>query len=181
MDINEIFTEAGMRETTSAFRDQHIEDARQYGQLGDIIKSRLEQQTIDGDGRFSARRRARKVSRQVRRMERASRRAAAAAEALHGSYVSQVVELPQRRELAATRKEERRQRRSVTAGQVVANSLQRSTNALNGLPPQEIPQVSGTQQPVPQFVDPLPHNFNTPAGASQDLPSISQFFDQEAM
>ncbi|EFL29458.1 LOW QUALITY PROTEIN: conserved hypothetical protein, partial [Streptomyces himastatinicus ATCC 53653] len=131
MDINEIFTEAGMRETTSAFRDQHMEDARQYGQLGDIIKSRLEQQTIDGDGRFSARFRARKVSRQVRRMEKASKKAAAAAEALHGAYVNEVVELPQRRELAAARKEDRRQKRALTAGQFVAKSLQKSTDSLN--------------------------------------------------
>lgn len=182
MDINEIFTEAGMRQTTTEFRNQHMEDARQYGQLGDIIKSRLEQQTIDGDGRFSARRRARKVSRQVRRMEKASKKAAAAAEALYGAYVNQVVELPQRRELAAVRKAERRERRAVTAGQFVAKSLQKSADSLNGLPPQEIPQVNGAQQAVPQFVDPLPHHFPTGgSGDRQALPSIGDFFGKEAM
>ncbi|GAA3808756.1 hypothetical protein ACFQ0G_53105 [Streptomyces chiangmaiensis] len=181
MDINQIFTEAGMRETSSTWRDQHMEDARQYGQIGDIIRSRLQQQHIEGDGRFSARRRARKVSKQVRRMERASQKAAAAAEALYGAYVNEVVELPQRREVEAARKAEKRQQRAVTAGKFVAKSLQKTTDKLNGLPAQHIPQVSGVQ-PQAQYVDPLPFNFpHTGASTQQGIPSIGSFFDQEAM
>ncbi len=185
MDINQIFTEAGMRQTSSEWRDQHMEDARQYGQIGAIIESRLAQQHIDGDGRFSARRRARKVSRQVRRMEKASQKAAAAAEALYGSFVNEVVELPQRRELDAARKEQRKQRRIAAAGDLVAKSLNKSTAALNGQPEPVFPQVSGIQQPEPtQYVDPMPFNMQTyDAGSTghQALPTIGSFFDQEAM
>ena len=185
MDINQIFTEAGMRQTSSEWRDQHMEDARQYGQISDIIQSRLAQQHIDGDGRFSARRRARKVSKQVKRMAKASQKAAAAAEALYGSFVNEVVELPQRRELAEARRAERRQRRVAVAGGLVAKSLNKSTASLNGVPAEEFPQVSGIQQSAqPQYVDPVPFHVSVLDGSStghQALPNIHSFFDQEAM
>ncbi|MGW4651322.1 hypothetical protein [Kitasatospora sp. NPDC004289] len=108
MDINNLFTDAGMRAFTDAQRDQHMSDASQYGQLADIISRRLEQTEIDGDRAFSARIRAWKVGRKIRSMEKHSRKAAASAEALYASYVNQVLELPARRELAQARKDEKK-------------------------------------------------------------------------
>ncbi|MFJ8727660.1 hypothetical protein [Streptomyces sp. NPDC093269] len=181
MDINQIFTDAGMREASSTWRDQHMNDAREYGQMSDIIRSRLAQQHIEGDGRFSARRRARKVSKQVKRMERASQRAAAAAEALYASYLNEVVNLPKRREVEAARKQQKRQQRAATAGQLIAKSLSKSTDSLNGSPAQEIPQVSG-MQPQPQYVEPLPAHFpHTGASTQQGIPALGDFWGKEAM
>ena len=62
MDLNELFTDQGMRAFTANQRDQHLEDARQYGQLADVVEQRLRATTIDGDRFMAEQRRARKVA-----------------------------------------------------------------------------------------------------------------------
>jgi hypothetical protein len=140
MDINALFTDQGMRDTTAAWRDQHVKDAQQYGQIADIVRRRLEQTPIDGDRWLAKKLRARKVSKQVKAMEKASKDAASAAEALYATYKNEVLELPQRRELAAARKAERKQNRQVAAGAAVAKSLDKSVTSLTGVPG-EVPQA----------------------------------------
>lgn len=183
MDMSLFFDEDGLRDITSTWRDQHLEDGRQYGQIADVIKRRLEQQEIDGDGWLSARRRARKVSKQVKRMEKASREAAAAAEGLYATFVNQVVQLPQRRAKELERKEARRGRLGLPAGVhgTVAKSLEKSAHALaHGTPPVGNPQVSTVQQPV-QYTPPMPYTFPAAGQQAGPVPHISELFDQEAM
>ncbi|MFD9592030.1 hypothetical protein ACFWA9_04635 [Kitasatospora sp. NPDC059973] len=133
MDLNALFTDEGMRKFTATQRDQHLEDARQYGQLADIVEQRLKATPIDGDRPLSEWQRTRKVVGKLRRMEKASRRAAASAEALYATYVHQVLELPQRRETAAARKAARRARRGGRLHGAVATSLGKSAAQLSGV------------------------------------------------
>ena len=109
---------------TANQRDQHLEDARQYGQLADVVEQRLRSTTIDGDRFMAEQRRARKVAGKLRKMERASKKAAGAAEALYAAYVNEVLELPGRRAAAEAKRLERQdrraQRKQVTAGQTAA-------------------------------------------------------------
>jgi hypothetical protein len=183
MDLNQLFDEEGLRNITGAWRDQHLEDDRQYGQIADVVQRRLEQQTIDGDSRFSAGRRARKVAKNLRKMQKASRKAAAAAEALYGCYVNEIVELPARRATALERKETRRQRLGIAASAAqasVAKSLDKSTAALHGTPVGN-PQVTPVEQ-APRYVSPQPWQYpGQGPSAAQPIPNIGDLFDQEAM
>lgn len=186
MDINTLFTEAGMRTTTSAWRDTHMHDAQEYGQVAQIIAARLRQERIDGDrGAMSAKRRAWKVSREARRMARLSNKLAAIAEGMNAVYVTEVVQLPARREAAAARREiaadkraVRRQQRALTTGAAVAKSLHKTATTLGG--EQVKPQVSAPVVPddlLQDFVDPQPFPFQQAAGGEgQNLGSISDFF-----
>lgn len=182
MDMNQFFEPEGLRNITGAWRDQHLEDDRQYGQIADVVQSRLAQQKIDGDGRFSAGWRARKVAKHIRKMQKASRQAAAAAEGLYGCFINEVVELPARRAAELERKDGRRQRLGIAAAQAaVEKSLDKSTAALNGNTPVGSPQVTPVDQ-APRYVHPQPWAFpGQNASAVQPLPNIGDVFDQEAM
>lgn len=177
MDINALFTDAGLRAFTDAQRDQHLTDATQYAQLADIVRRRLEQTPIDGDRAFSARRRARRVARKLKKMERASRRAASSSEALYAAYINQVLELPQRREQAALRKAERKGRQlQAGAGDRVAKSLHKSVAAFGG-------QVNGASQqtgPGPQFLPPQSFPYPVAAGGEHQPQSIADFIPKAA-
>lgn len=176
MDMNQFFDKDGLRDITSTWRDQHIEDGRQYGQVADVVQRRLEQQSIDGDGAFSAKRRARKVSRQVRRMERHSRKAAAAAEGLYATFVNEVVELPERRAKEIERKANRRERLGIAATVEAAaqKSLTKSAHAFTGAEAGN-PQVTPVQA-APQYVAPYPHQFAPAGGHAQPLENITDLF-----
>lgn len=169
MDINALFTDAGLRAFTDHQRDQHMEDARQYGQIADIVKRRLEKTPIDGDRWLSARLRARKVSRQLRAMERASQQAASSAEALYATYVNHVLGLPQRREVTAARKAERKAGRAAATGAAVAKSLHKSAASLNGVQP-------GDQA---GFLDANPYPFPMASGGETQTRSVADFFPRE--
>ncbi|WP_103503936.1 hypothetical protein, partial [Streptomyces sp. SM14] len=108
MDINALFSEDGLRAWTTDRRDQHLEDARHYGQIADILTRRLRESPVDGDKPWDRALRARRIARHLRDMERTSKRAAADAEALHTAYVSGFLELPARRERAALERSKRR-------------------------------------------------------------------------
>lgn len=187
MDMNQFFDEEGLRNITGAWRDQHLEDDRQYGQIADVVQSRLAQQNIAGDGRFSAGRRARKVAKHIRKMQKASRQAAAAAEGLYGCFINEIVELPARRAAELERKETRRQRLGIAASAAqasVAKSLDKSAAALNGTTPVGNPQVTPVEQ-APRYVSPQPWQFPGQGAAdTQPVPSISEVFEgfgREAM
>ncbi|MGP3990856.1 hypothetical protein [Streptomyces sp. 3N207] len=160
MDINALFTDAGMRSTTDTWRDQHMTAAQQYGQIADIVRRRLEQTPIDGDRWMARKMRAWKVSRQVKAMQKASENAASAAEALYATYKNEVLELPERRAAAEARKLERKQGRQAALGAAVAKSLDKTATSLNA--PQE--QAAGT---VPQA---RPTEFVTPDNPWQQWP-----------
>jgi hypothetical protein len=181
MDVNDLFTDQGLRQATQTWRDQHMEDARQYDQIRDIIKRRLEQERIDGDRMFAARRRAWRVSRQVKAMSRHARRQAARSEALYATYVDQVVRLPERRALAAARKDERRQQRAQAAGAMVAKSLHKSASVLGGdSATTEYPQVTGMVGRQDRFLDAEPFPFAQAAGAEgRHVGSIHDYFPQK--
>ncbi|MGJ5899360.1 hypothetical protein ACSCBZ_46590 [Streptomyces niveiscabiei] len=153
MDINALFTDEGMRAFTEKIRDQHMRDSQQYGQIADIVRRRLEQTPIDGDRWLSKWWRARKVSQQVKAMEKASKDAASAAEALYATYKNEVLELPQRREVAAARKAERKQNRQAAAGAAVAKSLEKSVTSLTGGPTEQVPGQIPQARPT-EFVSP---------------------------
>jgi len=182
MDMSQFFDQDGLRDITNTWRDQHVEDGLHYGQVADVIKRRLEQQQVDGDGFFSAKRRARKVSKQVKRMEKASREAAAAAEGLYATFVNEVVELPARRARQLEAKENRRGRLGIASGGVqdaVAKSLTKSAGAFNGTPVGN-PQVTPAAD-APRYNTPYPHQFAGSGMQSEPLPNIGELFDQEAM
>lgn len=117
MDINQLFTERGLRAWTDDRRDQHLEDARHYGQLADILARRLKQSPVDGDKPWDRPLRAYRIVRHLRDMERTSRRAAADSEALYTAYTKGFLELPARRERAAiarrAKQDSRAQRRAL--------------------------------------------------------------------
>lgn len=180
MDMNQFFDPEGLRNITGSWRDQHLEDDRQYGQIADVVQSRLAQQDIAGDGRFSAGRRARKVAKHIRKMQKASRKAAAAAEGLYGSFINDVVELPARRAAELERKDNRRQRLGIaasTAEAQVAKSLDKSTSALHGTPVGN-PQVTPVEQ-APRYVSPQPWQYTAPAGTqAATLGNITDHFPE---
>ncbi|MEU6357666.1 hypothetical protein ABZ896_51640 [Streptomyces sp. NPDC047072] len=153
MDINQLFTDEGLRAFTAQMRDQHMKDAQQYGQIADIIRRRLENEKIDGDRWMSRKLRAWKVSRQVKAMQKASEGAASSAEALYATYRNEVLELPQRRAVAAARKAERKQNRQAAAGAAVAKSLEKSVTSLTGGPTQQVPGQIPQARPA-EFVSP---------------------------
>lgn len=136
MDINHFFTEEGLRAWTEDRRDQHLEDARHYGQLADILVRRMRQSPVDGDRPWDKALRARRIVRPLRDMERVSRRAAADAEALYTTYATGFLELPARRERAAiarkAKADSRAQRRALRRAKVAQLEQPHS----GGLPPQ---------------------------------------------
>ncbi|MFE4604322.1 hypothetical protein ACFRKE_26110 [Kitasatospora indigofera] len=180
MNIDGLFTDAGMRAFTASQRDQHLSDATQYGQLADIISRRLEQTEIDGDRAFQARFRAWKVGRKIRSMEKHSRKAAAGAEALYASYVNQVLELPARRELAATRKAEKKAAKQGPAV-LAAKSLDKTIShfagsVANGIVNGTLPAGQGGE-----YLDANVHQFPMAAGAEQmrGPRTVNDFFPRQ--
>lgn len=174
MDMNEFFDQEGLRNITGSWRDQHLEDDLQYGQIAEVVQRRLAQQTIAGDGRFTAGRRARKVAKHLRKMQKASRQAAAAAEGLYGCFVNEIVELPARRAAELERKEQRKQRLGIASGveAAVAKSLTKSATAFTGQAGN--PQVTAGPPPV-TYTNPTPYNY-TPHTATQPLPAVGDLF-----
>ena len=126
-----LFRSEGLRAFTATVRDQHVRDAQQYGQIADIVRSRLQQTPIEGDRWLSKRLRAWKVARQLKAMQKASGEAASKAEALYATYVNEVLELPQRRAVAEAKRLERKSGRQAAVGAAVAGSLNRTVTALN--------------------------------------------------
>lgn len=139
MNIDTLLTEQGLRRFTEKRRDQHLRDAREYGQIAEILRRRLEQMPVEGDRWWSLRWRVKKVRKEFRAMERAMLRAASASEALYAVYCHEVLELPGRRQAALEAKEkakdrrsERARRRKAVAHGYVARSLEQSAQRFEG-------------------------------------------------
>ena len=179
MDMNNLFTEQGMRDATGEQRDTWVNDAVQIRQIAQIIQARVANTQIDGDSTGSASRRARKVARPWQQAARLLEKAAARMEAADALYQREVLELPDRRVKALERKEMRRHRLGIAAGgaqEAIASSLQQSTAALNGTAQVGNPQVTPAS-PQPQFVSPQ-FTFPTPTGTDQ-IPSIGDLFGKQ--
>ncbi|MGO1025675.1 hypothetical protein ACTOXX_34435 [Streptomyces rubiginosohelvolus] len=176
MDINALFTDEGLRAFTATVRDQHVRDAQQYGQIADIVRSRLQQTPIDGDRWMAKRLRAWKVARQLKAMQKASTEAAAKAEALYATYVNEVLELPQRRAVAEAKRLERKQGRQAAVGAAVAGSLNRTVTALNT--PQEQPGGTVPQVRPAEFVAPDNpwQQWPMAAGGERPTSTINDYF-----
>lgn len=142
MELNKLFTEPGLRAWCDDRRDQHLEDARHYGQLADVFARYLQHYRIDGDRLFAARIRALRVVRHLRKLERDSRRAAADAQSLHGAYVRQVLEVPARRKAAALKKAEDKDKKAQR------KALRRSTAVLAAQHEQQAAQGFLAAQPA---------------------------------
>jgi hypothetical protein len=182
MNINDLFTEDGMRAFTAAVRDQHMQDASQYAQLADIVSRSLSQQHIDGDRYkgLSRKMRAWKVARHLKAMKRHSQKAAASSEALNSGYVNHVLELPARREQAEARRQERKEvrkggRASASIGARTAASLDRSAAHFNSLT-----SINGIQDTPPaSFLDAEPSYYPMAAGAEGQTAGIADFFRKQ--
>jgi hypothetical protein len=181
MDMNELFTEQGMRAFTADRRDVHMQDASHYAQLADVVGRALGQQEIEGDKFLSRKVRAWKVARHLRAMKKHSQKAAAASEALHAGYVNHVLELPQRREQVEARRQERKEvrkgrRAGGSIGARTALSLDRSAAHFNGLT-----SINGVQDAPPAaFLDAEPSYYPMAAGAEGQSSSIADFFRKQA-
>jgi len=180
MDINNLFTEQGMRNDTGEQRDTWMNDAQQIRQLAQIIQARLVNTRIDGDGTGSAGRRARKVIRPWVQAARLLEKAAAKMEGANAVYLREVVELPARRAKELERKELRRQRLGIAASatqQKVAQSLHTSAHTLNGSPQYGNPQVTPVQA-APQYTPPMPYQFAPSASSGQPVGDIADLFPE---
>ncbi|WP_416519987.1 hypothetical protein [Streptomyces achromogenes] len=186
MDIEALMTQQGMRNFTDEQRQTFTNDATQIHQLAQIVHARLANTAIDGDRAGSAGRRARKVSRKLGKVARLLEKAAAETEAVNAVYLREVLELPARRARELEKKEQRRNRLGIAASSaqaVVAKSLTKTTNTLNGSPQVGEPPVTPAAQQAPQYVSPQPFTFpGQGAGQAQPLPNISELFPgREAM
>lgn len=182
MDINDLFTEQGMRNTTSEQRDFWMNDAVQIRQVAQIIQARLANSQIDGDGAGAAARRARKAARPWIQAARLLEKAAARMEAANAVYLREVLELPDRRAKELARKEKRRERLGIAAAAAkdgIAGSLTQSTQTLHhGATPVGNPQVNTTAQPQPVYTN--PSFYLPPQPAGQGIPDIGDLFGTEA-
>lgn len=183
MDINRLFTEPGMRAFTDDQRDLHMRDASQYAQIGDIIRRRVENTPIDGDRWtwWNTKVRAWKVSRQVKTMEKGAKLSAAGAEGLYTVFKHEVLELPERREVAEARRQERREVRKGSRGggsiaARAAKSLDKSAAHFNGLT--SINGVPDARQP--DFLDAEPSYYPMAAGAEGQPTGVADFFRKQA-
>ncbi|WP_052433024.1 hypothetical protein [Streptacidiphilus carbonis] len=112
---------------------EHGGDHGTYEVTRAMFQSVLRSQHVEGDGRWSARRRARKVEKHLNRLVRASRDAAQAAEGLRVTYadhIRTVQALPAQRAAKAVSKADRRGRVHTFAGA----SLNKTVGAMTARP-----------------------------------------------
>lgn len=181
MDINKLFTEDGMRDFTNGQRDLHMEDASQYAQIGDVVRRRVQNMPIEGDRWtwWATKRRAWKVARQVRTMEKGAKLSATGAEGLYTVFKYEVLDLPERRESAELRRQERQDRRAVRKGRAgggsiaarAAKSLDKSTAHFTGLT-----SVNGQNPQGVGFLDAEPSYYPMAAGAEGQPTGVADFF-----
>ncbi|MFF2572707.1 hypothetical protein [Streptomyces sp. NPDC058084] len=110
---------------------EHTADLATYEATLATFETALRSQHVPGDGRWAARRRARKVEKHLKALVRASQNAAQAAQNVRTAYadhVRTVAALPAQREQKALDKAARRQR----GGELAAQSLNRTAEAMRG-------------------------------------------------
>ena len=176
MDLNELMTPEGIGGFSSEQRDTFVNDATQIRQMGRIVRARLSQTEIEGDKPWSARRRAAKVAGRFDRVAKLLEKAAAECEAIDATYGRQVTQLPQRRANALAKKEQRRERKALTARKAHALTQRTLAESAQGLAadPRTAGQPVAMLQTQPIYVSPqaptLPQSSNDP------LPQIHELF-----
>ncbi|MER7309945.1 hypothetical protein [Streptomyces griseoluteus] len=123
----------------------HAVDTSGYESALAVFQTALRSQVVDGDGRLSAPRRARKVERHLKALVKASRKAEAAAEQLRLTYAAHqahVTALPGQREAKAARKAGRRD----ALTNVTHKSLHKTASAFT--PASVEPSAAATEQPT---------------------------------
>ncbi|MEU0289916.1 hypothetical protein [Streptomyces sp. NPDC006147] len=113
---------------TTKLQQSHASDSHVYETALATFQTALRSQVVEGDGRLSAGRRARKVEKHLRALVRASRKAERAAESLRVGYADHVREvqaLPGKRQAKQLRSAGRRDQ--LTA--LTAKSLHKSASA----------------------------------------------------
>ncbi|MFF3958828.1 hypothetical protein ACFYY1_37335 [Streptomyces sp. NPDC001890] len=118
---------------TAARQREHNDDHGTYEAARAMFQAVLRSQHVEGDGRWSAKRRARKVEKHLNRLVKASRDAAQASEGLRTAYadhVRTVQALPAQRAAKAEAKADRRGR----VNDFTAKSLNKTVNAMTAKP-----------------------------------------------
>ncbi|MGA4803581.1 hypothetical protein [Streptomyces lavendulocolor] len=144
---------SAMTTWTAARQQEHVADAAAYDAALAAIQAGLRSQHVEGDGRWSAARRARKVEKHLKAMAKAARQQAAAAEALRNAYaghVAHVAALPGQREAKRQAKEVRKAGGRQAVAQIAAKSLHKSAVAAVPGPTGEMPGAPvETADPAP--------------------------------
>ena len=130
---------------------EHHEDLVVYQGALAAFQAALRSQHVEGDGRWSAKRRARKVEKHLKDLVRASKDQAEAAEALRTSYaahLARLAALPGEREAKALRRANRR-----TVGELTSKSLHKTASTMAPPAPQAPPASGAGQMPPAQVSD----------------------------
>ncbi|MFJ3094622.1 hypothetical protein [Streptomyces hydrogenans] len=132
---------AAVADWTQRRRAVHADDASEYDIALAALQSLLRAEHIEGDGRWSAVRRARRVEKHVRAMRDAARAQEKAAEKLRTAFaehVRHVTALPAEREAKREAKELRRANRRGLAAGAEAKALHKAAG------PRAVPQAPPT-------------------------------------
>ncbi|MET8945444.1 hypothetical protein ABZX30_18125 [Streptomyces sp. NPDC004542] len=108
---------------------EHNADLSAYEAARAAFQTALRSQTVEGDGKWSARWRARKVDKHMKALVKAAKDSAQAAESLRLAYadhVREIAALPAQRAEKAARKAARRQ----GVGEIAAKSLHKTRTAM---------------------------------------------------
>jgi hypothetical protein len=176
MDLTELMTPAGMGHFSSEQRDTFVTDATEIRQMGRIVRARLSQTEVDGDKPWSARRRAAKVAGRFDRLAKLLEKAAAECEAIDATYGREVVALPQRRAAALERRQQRRERRALTAKSAQALTQRTIAEVAQGLAadPRMAGHIPAMPQTQPQYVSPQAPTL--PTAVTDPLPQIHELY-----
>ncbi|MFD8147355.1 hypothetical protein [Streptomyces sp. NPDC059708] len=147
-EYERLLTVPALTAWTADRQREHGEDAAVYASLLAVLQSSLRSEAIPGDGRWSAKMRARRVLKPARRLVEAARAQERAAEELRlafADHVAHVTALPGQRAAKAREKEARKAgRRSVAAA--AAKSLNKTAGAATA----DSPGAAAQAAPVAQ-------------------------------
>ncbi|WP_340564502.1 hypothetical protein [Streptomyces sp. GSL17-111] len=142
---------SAMTTWTAARQQEHAADADAYAAALAALQSGLRSQHVEGDGRWSATRRARKVEKHLRKAVKASRTQERAMEALRTTYadhVRYVAALPGQREERRRAKEAKKAGPRQSVATAAAKSLHK-TAAASVAPATETPAADAPAVPAP--------------------------------
>ncbi|GAA3152937.1 hypothetical protein ACFQ0X_43710 [Streptomyces rectiviolaceus] len=181
MDMTEMMTRDGCGEFSSGQRDTFVNDAAEIRQIGLIFKARIAQSKVEGDKPWSAKYRAYKVGKQFEDLARLLEKAAAKCEAVDATYSREVLDLPERRDKALEKKQQRKELRQLTRAKaqgVAAGTLTESARGLAADPRTtgQTPTMPNAVQPEPQYVHPHAYAPNAYAGTGDPLGNITDHF-----
>ncbi|MFJ7069895.1 hypothetical protein [Streptomyces sp. NPDC101115] len=144
-----------MTSWTASRQQEHAADAAEYETALAALQAGLRSQHVEGDGRWSAKRRARKVEKHLRNAVKAARQQEKAMESLRTAYADHVhhlAALPAQREEKQKAKELRRSGAREAVAAVTAKSLHKSTAAFATRDDQAPEAAEPTEAPTPAQV-----------------------------